>query len=201
GRLHVAVVCSWGARTGLLPADAPASACACVWVPALIRPCSAGGPGGVGVGWFLRAMTRPGPTRPGPVGSPVLAPVAVARSQTSSQQPGAERGRAPHQKVRGPALCCSMFGGVLLSHTPSGAVPSALEAVTTGFGVGPGVTLPLSPPNKPLTTPPHHSGPSAPYHAHTPTQARVLGDGSGQCVASESHSERECLDLPDRQKI
>ena len=42
-----------------------------------------------------------------------------------------------------------MFGGVLLSHTLSSAVPSALEAVTTGFGMGPGVSLPLSPPNKP----------------------------------------------------
>ena len=103
----------------------------------------------------------------------------------------------------GPFAVMFMFGGVLLSHTLSSAVPSALEAVTTGFGMGPGVTLPLSPPNKPLNTPPHHSGTSAPYHAHTPKQTSkgVLGDGSGQCVASESHSVRECLDLPDRQKI
>src|SRR5690606_4376570 len=64
---------------------------------------------------------------------------AVANQQPAAR--GAERGRAPHLLVRGPALCCSMFGGVLLSHTLSGAVPSALEAVTTGFGMGPGVTL------------------------------------------------------------
>ncbi len=33
-----------------------------------------------------------------------------------------------------------MFGGVLLSHTLSGAVPSALEGLASGFGMGPGVS-------------------------------------------------------------
>ena len=32
-----------------------------------------------------------------------------------------------------------MFGGVLLSHTLAGAVPSALEGLASGFGMGPGV--------------------------------------------------------------
>ncbi len=31
-------------------------------------------------------------------------------------------------------------GGVLLSHTPAGAVPSALKGLASGFGMGPGVS-------------------------------------------------------------
>ena len=34
-----------------------------------------------------------------------------------------------------------MFGGVLLSHTLPCAVPSALNGLTSGFGMGPGVSL------------------------------------------------------------
>src|SRR5690606_17775858 len=37
-------------------------------------------------------------------------------------------------------------GGVLLSHTPPGAVPSALGSLASGFGMGPGGPSPLSPP-------------------------------------------------------
>ena len=33
-----------------------------------------------------------------------------------------------------------MSGGVLLSHTVPGAVPSALKGLTSGFGMGPGVS-------------------------------------------------------------
>ena len=33
-----------------------------------------------------------------------------------------------------------VFGGVLLSHTLAGAVPSALEGLASGFGMGPGVS-------------------------------------------------------------
>ena len=64
--------------------------------------------------------------------------------------------RAPHNKktrhnrkgrpnLGGPVLHLSMFlsGGVLLSHTVPGAVPSALEGLTTGFGMRPGVSPPL----------------------------------------------------------
>ena len=43
-----------------------------------------------------------------------------------------------------PYHLCS--GSVLLSHTIPHAVPSALEGLTTGFGMGPGVSLPLWPP-------------------------------------------------------
>ena len=34
-------------------------------------------------------------------------------------------------------------GGVLLSHNPAVAVPSALAGLASGFGMGPGVSLPL----------------------------------------------------------
>ena len=37
-------------------------------------------------------------------------------------------------------------GGVLLSHTVPGAVPSALEGLASGFGMGPGVPPPPKPP-------------------------------------------------------
>jgi hypothetical protein len=33
-----------------------------------------------------------------------------------------------------------VLGGVLPSHTVSGAVPSALKGLTSGFGMGPGVS-------------------------------------------------------------
>ena len=39
-----------------------------------------------------------------------------------------------------------MSGGVLLSHTPAGAVPSALKGLASGFGMGPGVSPSLWPP-------------------------------------------------------
>jgi hypothetical protein len=39
-----------------------------------------------------------------------------------------------------------MSGGVLLSHSLSVAVPSALKGLTSGFGMGPGVSLSLWPP-------------------------------------------------------
>ena len=43
-------------------------------------------------------------------------------------------------------------GGVLLSHDLSVAVPSALEGLASGFGMGPGVSPPLCPPEH-RTTP------------------------------------------------
>ncbi len=43
---------------------------------------------------------------------------------------------------------CEKSGGVLLSQGHSAQVPSALEGLTSVFGMGTGVTLPLSPPKK-----------------------------------------------------
>jgi hypothetical protein len=88
-----------------------------------------------------------------------------------------------------------MFGGVLLSHTLSSAVPSALEAVTTGFGMGPGVSLPLSPPNKPLkptvrsAIKPHHKR-NLSWQAIEPT---VLSQNRIACVnVSFYHNRMSC---------
>ena len=39
-----------------------------------------------------------------------------------------------------------LSGGVLLSHNLPVAVPSALAGLTSGFGMGPGVSLSLWPP-------------------------------------------------------
>ena len=39
-----------------------------------------------------------------------------------------------------------LSGGVLLSHTVAGAVPSALKGLASGFGMGPGVSPSLWPP-------------------------------------------------------
>ena len=39
-----------------------------------------------------------------------------------------------------------LSGGVLLSHNLAVAVPSALTGLTSGFGMGPGVSLSLWPP-------------------------------------------------------
>src|SRR5580693_9500379 len=46
----------------------------------------------------------------------------------------------------GPAFLLMVRGGVLLSHEASLAVPSALEGLTSGFGMGPGVSPSLWPP-------------------------------------------------------
>ena len=42
----------------------------------------------------------------------------------------------------GPTVWC-VLGGVLLSRTLAGAVPSALSGLASGFGMGPGVSLSL----------------------------------------------------------
>ena len=51
--------------------------------------------------------------------------------------------RATHEWV---TLLERMSGGVLLSHNLSVAVPSALKGLTSGFGMGPGVSLSPWPP-------------------------------------------------------
>ena len=43
-----------------------------------------------------------------------------------------------------------VFGSVLLSHTASRAVPSALKSLTSVFGMGTGVASPPSPPKNRL---------------------------------------------------
>ena len=58
---------------------------------------------------------------------------------------------APCRGFRVPAGDGVWSGGFLLSHTLPRAVPSALEGLTSGFGMGPGVSLPPWPPARSLT--------------------------------------------------
>ena len=51
-----------------------------------------------------------------------------------------------HAFAGAPQLFGLGVGGVLLSHTLAGAVPSALSGLASGFGMGPGVSPTLSPP-------------------------------------------------------
>jgi hypothetical protein len=49
-------------------------------------------------------------------------------------------------RLRGTALSEVLSGDVLLSHDLPVAVPSALSGLTSGFGMGPGISLTLWPP-------------------------------------------------------
>src|SRR5205807_126665 len=53
------------------------------------------------------------------------------------------------------------LGGDLLSHPVTRAVPSALEGLTSGFGMGPGVSPPLWPPKRPLSSRPPRALPDS----------------------------------------
>ena len=69
-----------------------------------------------------------------------------ARRRACGRKAGPER---PEMQAGPPArvaLLERMSGGVLLSHNLSVAVPSALKGLTSGFGMGPGVSLSLWPP-------------------------------------------------------
>ena len=57
----------------------------------------------------------------------------------------------PHILCRYEVRC---VGGVLLSHNPTIAVPSAQSNLATGIGTGPGVPLTLKPPTQTLKQPP-----------------------------------------------
>src|SRR5260370_41364419 len=63
-------------------------------------------------------------------------------------------------------------GGVLLSHTVSRAVPSALEGLTSGFGMGPGVSPPPKPPKR-LPPPPSRARKSLGSGASTATNSLI----------------------------
>ena len=67
-----------------------------------------------------------------------------------AEQATLERPAAPEMRAAPPLMrrgCCEdMSGGVLLSHDLAVAVPSALKGLTSGFGMGPGVSLSLWPP-------------------------------------------------------
>jgi hypothetical protein len=60
---------------------------------------------------------------------------------------GPSRPRNAESRLEGGSRARSL-GGDLLSHPVSRAVPSALEGLTSGFGMGPGVSPPLWPPKR-----------------------------------------------------
>ena len=76
--------------------------------------------------------------------------------------------------VWGPFFGVCGSGGVLLSHTLAGAVPSALVGLAAGFGMGPGVSPPLWPPDHNYSTQLHQPIPRC----------------GGGVVCRESHSGR-----------
>lgn len=67
----------------------------------------------------------------------------ISTSSIQASQIGANGSRATSEEV---ALRKVMSGGVLLSHSLSVAVPSALKGLTSGFGMGPGISPSLWPP-------------------------------------------------------
>jgi hypothetical protein len=84
----------------------------------------------------------------------------------------------------------SMSGGVLLSHAVPRAVPSALKSLTSGFGMGPGVS--------PSPWPPKHYG-----DVRHPRAVRSITPGYPRPTAPrEPHSGRETgsWELPPRHK-
>jgi hypothetical protein len=67
----------------------------------------------------------------------------ISTSSTTASKMGTNSSRATSEEV---ALRKDMSGGVLLSHSLSVAVPSALKGLTSGFGMGPGISPSLWPP-------------------------------------------------------
>jgi hypothetical protein len=60
--------------------------------------------------------------------------------------PFGETHEGPPAVMAGDPSSSDVSGGVLLSHPVSRAVPSALKGLASGFGMGPGVSLSLWPP-------------------------------------------------------
>ena len=82
-------------------------------------------------------------------------------------------GRAKARRGSNKNVC----GGVLLSHTLPGAVPSPCQALASGFGKGPGVTPGPWPPQKPPSTartPKRGPRPAKRKTTHAPPPARAV---------------------------
>ena len=98
-------------------------------------------------------LPRPDDVDFGRDGRPAAPPRRSSAIRASSMQGPGERGATSvdrNKRMRatptGVALIERMFGGVLLSHTVTRAVPSALQGLASGFGMGPGVSPALWPP-------------------------------------------------------
>ena len=72
----------------------------------------------------------------------VLPSVCQDRKKTACREEACSSRQAAFKYVV--VVCCFYVGGNLLSHTLPSAVPSARAGLASGFGMGPGVSLPLS---------------------------------------------------------
>src|SRR3954447_7650421 len=94
-------------------------------------------------------------------------------------------------RVNGSGLFERNVGGDLLSHTLTSAVPSALEGLASGFGMGPGV-----PHSATTTDNTIHLSPSSRKRSNTPPHPHTPKTGSEEwtmVVCSGSHSGCEQL--------
>ncbi len=161
-RLGTAVPPEVARRSGrALPPTGPAPPCAGRGRPA---PRPAGRAGRADAGSAGGSSRGSGAGRPAAPRPPCGAGFATARAErldASASAPREGRGnsrstgpaiarllasRKCHEMRRGPCTVCmalvrSMSGDVLLSHTVSRAVPSALKGLASGFGMEPGVSL------------------------------------------------------------
>src|SRR6478672_3265989 len=89
------------------------------------------------------------------------------------------------------ALRKDMSGGVLLSHSLSAAVPSALKGLTSGFGMGPGVSPSPKPPNVSTHHPKtHRQANPRPNHS---AQNSIIQDNGHPVVSWEPHRDANNL--------
>ena len=69
--------------------------------------------------------------------------IRAPASQGGVERPMNRNQTGPEPLVAVPGQWMFVLGGVLLSRTLAGAVPSALSGLASGFGMGPGVSLSL----------------------------------------------------------
>ena len=79
---------------------------------------------------------------------PTLSPHAAGDFRVGNHDPTAPAGSGNDEAPPQGRRFVKSLGGDLLSHPASRAVPSALEGLTSGFGMGPGVSPPLWPPKR-----------------------------------------------------
>ena len=82
-------------------------------------------------------VTRPPPPQATCPAVVWITPARTASRATRRAAGGHREGATPHG---GGPFTERVFGGDLLSHTVSRAVPSALKGLASGFGMGPGVS-------------------------------------------------------------
>ena len=90
----------------------------------------------------LRTVT-PAPTMDPAAGRMRVIVIRAPASRDGVERPMNRKQTGPEPLVAVPGQLKCVLGGVLLSRTLAGAVPSALSGLASGFGMGPGVSLSL----------------------------------------------------------